>query len=124
MGSQVRLHFSDDAALAVTPDGLEGGESIELVPDGVVTGASAEKFRHLAGLPVFRIQVGGYSARALDPETAVRRRRAGCGRQIVDATSLQPAGVLDDLFTYEGELGVTFAGAVPSSACGRRRRGR
>lgn len=38
-----------------TAGGLEGGNSIALTRSGVVDGAIAEKFRHLTGLPTYRI---------------------------------------------------------------------
>lgn len=57
-GSQVQLHYSAAGALTTTADGVIGGDAISLVRDGVVSGAIADKFRHLAGLPVFRINGG------------------------------------------------------------------
>jgi pullulanase len=36
------------------------------------------------------------------------------GDQVIDATHLQAYGLLDELFAWEGPLGVTFHGAVPS----------
>jgi pullulanase-type alpha-1,6-glucosidase len=112
-GSSVRLHFSPNATLELTPEGLVGGESIALSREGVIGGALAEKFPHLAGLPAFRIsndhvdQVPGilksqFAVSAIDTE----------GRPL-DATALQPAGVLDDLFTFNGALGIGFEGKSP-----------
>jgi pullulanase len=112
--SSVQLHFSPDAQLAITPEGLVGGTAIELTQVGIVDGAIAQKFRHLAGLPVWRIQPADIPRvpQILKQQIAVAARDAE--DKPVDATGLQAAGVLDDLFTYPGPLGVTFAGATPS----------
>lgn len=112
--SEVRLHYSDDASLAITTDGLEGGDSILLTRSGVIDGAIADKFRHLAGLPAYKIGGGDL---ALVPGILKQQFAVaavdGSGDP-VDATGVQPAGVLDDLYTYDGDLGVTFAGRTPT----------
>jgi len=111
--SSVKLHFSEDASLAVTAEGLVGGNSVELSPNGVIGGEIAGKFRHLAGLPAWKIAGSGPSLvkRVLKQQFAVSA--ADGGGEVFDATGLQPAGVLDDLFTYDGELGVSFVGRKP-----------
>ena len=106
--SRVRLHYSDDAGLAVTAEGLVGGAAIELTRDGVVDGAITEKFRHLAGLPAYRI---GAADLALVPQILKQQFAVsaldGLGEPL-DATGVQPPGVLDDLYGYDGDLGVVF----------------
>ncbi len=111
--SEVQLHYSANADLVVTGEGLEGGESLALVADGVVDGAIAEKFRHLAGLPAWRIEVADRAlvAEILKSQFAVAARDAD--GEPLDATGVQPAGVLDDLYTFDGPLGVSYAGDVP-----------
>jgi pullulanase-type alpha-1,6-glucosidase len=112
--SRVRLHFSADARLEISAAGLRGGESIELTRAGSVAGALAEKYPHLAGLPAYRVgkndlqRVSGmlktqFAVAAVDP-----------GGALLDASALQPAGVLDELFSYNGALGVSFEGQVPT----------
>ena len=112
--SAVRLHYSADASLAVTVDGVIGGDSIALTPDGIVDGEIADKFRHLAGLPVYRIGAGDLPLvpEILKGQFAVAARDAAGDPR--DATALQPAGVLDDLYTYDGALGTTFDGNSPT----------
>ena len=112
--SVVALHYSADANLAITDDGLGGGSSLPLTRNGVVDGAIADKFRHLAGLPVYTIDPGDLAQvpQILKGQFAVAATDGdGAAR---DATGVQPAGVLDDLYTYDGELGVTFDGATPT----------
>jgi pullulanase len=113
-GNIVRLHYSHDASLAVTAGGLAGGDSIELTPSGVVDGEVADKFRHLAGLPTYQINGGDLAliGDILKQQFAVAAVNAD--NEPVDATGVQPAGVLDDLYTYGGDLGVTFDGDTPT----------
>ena len=110
--TRVRLHFSTEAGLKVTPVAVEGGESIELTRDGVVSGALAQRFPHLAKLPLFRIPAPQLSRvpGILKAQSAVSAFAEG---RMVDATALQTAGVLDVLFTWDGPLGVTFKDDVP-----------
>ncbi|MDX1517806.1 MAG: pullulanase-type alpha-1,6-glucosidase, partial [Woeseiaceae bacterium] len=112
--ADVSLHWSADAGLALTGDGLSGGESIGLAQSGVVDGAVAEKFRHLAGLPVYRIDAGDLHRipEILKGQFAVAATEAD-GTPI-DATGVQHPGVLDDLYTYDGELGVSWNGDTPT----------
>ena len=114
LDSNVSLHYSADASLSVTADGLEGGASIALTQSGVVDGAVADKFRHLAGLPVFRIDPAdlGLVATILKGQSAVAATNAA--GETIDATALQPPGVLDDLYRYDGQLGVSFEGNTPT----------
>jgi pullulanase-type alpha-1,6-glucosidase len=110
----VRLHYSATGALATTADGMIGGDAISLVRDGEVGGAIADKFRHLAGLPVFRIDGGDLPMvpELLKQQLALSATDAD--GTALDATSIQIAGVLDDLYTYDGDLGVIFNGSVPT----------
>ena len=114
-GSVVRLHYSADAGLAITSDGLQGADGVlELTRDGVVDGALAEKFRHLAGRPVYRIAAAD-RARVPDILRGQFALAATDGNgDPVDATGIQHAGVLDDLYGYDGELGVSWTGSTPT----------
>jgi pullulanase-type alpha-1,6-glucosidase len=113
-GSRVQLHYSATGALTTTPDGVIGGDSIDLIPDGVVGGALADKFRHLSGLPVFRVSGGDLSMVPDLLRQQIVLSATDAGGTALDATALQIAGVLDDLYTYDGNLGVVFHGAKPT----------
>ncbi len=112
---QYSLFYSPDATLELTASGLEGGVEIPLTY--VAGGADAElkkKFPHLASFTTLKIeQVGDLSyEKALKSEIAVLMRDE-TGR-VVDVTGVQLPGVLDDLYTYDGPLGVTFDGKTPT----------
>jgi pullulanase len=112
--ANVRLHHSADATLAITADGVVGGESIALTRSGVVGGTIAEKFRHLAGLPVYRIGAADLADVPQLLKNQVAVAATGSDGTPIDATGVQVPGVLDDLYTYNGSLGVTFSGGQPT----------
>ena len=114
-GLAYRLHYAPEGGLQATAGGITGGSSLELAldPSGLPP-AVREKFPHLAQLPALKIDLGSL---ALVPEilkgqiavSAVDAQGAS-----VDATGLQIPGVLDDLYTYGGSLGVSWAGDSPT----------
>ncbi len=114
-GSTVTLHYSADASLVLTGDGVTGADdAIPLTRGGVVDGAIAEKFRHLAGLPVYRLDPAYLGAVPDILKTQFVLAATDDTGNPVDATGVQHAGVLDDLYTYDGELGVSWDGAAPT----------
>ena len=73
-----------------------------------------EKFPHLADLPALEIPEAD---RALIPEILKGQfavSAVDAEGMSVDATGLQIPGVLDDLYTYDGDLGVIWDGDVPT----------
>ena len=73
-----------------------------------------DKFPHLADLPALKIADGDL---ALVPEILkgqIAVSAVDADGQSVDATGLQIPGVLDDLYTYNGELGVSWEGGAPT----------
>ena len=112
-GSRVQLRYSETANLEVTPAGLWGGKRLELQPAGAVDGLLVKKFPHLAGMPVYRLEESDlpHVPKILKAQSAVVSIDAA-GTPLA-ATALQPAGALDELFPYDGKLGVSFDGAIP-----------
>ncbi len=114
-GATYRLHYSADASLELSESGITGGEFVELTAtrDGV-TPQIAERFPHLARFDAFTLAEADVSLvpDMLKGQIAVD----GVSAQglLLGATLLQIPGVLDDLFTYDGDLGVTWAESVPS----------
>lgn len=109
-----RLHYAPEGGLNATAQGVTGSFiPLTLDPAGLPAEVLA-KFPHLAGLPALKISTedlglvpdilkGQIAVSALDPDG-----------MSVDATGLQIPGVLDDLYFYDGNLGVTWEGKVPT----------
>lgn len=97
-GTRYLLHAADDGRLELGPDGVRGGETIELTRDPA--GLPAEWLAatpHLAGLDVVRLPADA-AARApelLRGRLAVSSVREGAA---IDATGLQIPWVLDALY--------------------------
>jgi hypothetical protein len=109
------LHYASDGGLGLDADGITGSEGMLALtydPAGLPAEIT-DKFPHLAGLSVFTIDAADL---AMVPEILkgqVALSIADGDAIPVDATSLQIPGVLDDLYTYDGELGVVFEGDAP-----------
>ncbi len=114
-GNNVTLHYSADASLVITGDGLEGADgTAPLMRNGVVDGAIAEKFRHLAGMPVYTLDSAAIASVPAILKTQFALAATDSEGGAVDATGVQHPGVLDELFTYDGELGVSWEGKTPT----------
>jgi pullulanase-type alpha-1,6-glucosidase len=86
-----------------------GGTMIPLTHDPAgLSAAVREKFPHLAGFPAFRLPAErlGEVPEALKGPLAVEARDAAGA--LLETTGLQIQGVLDDLYTWDGPLGITF----------------
>ncbi|MFN2191220.1 MAG: pullulanase-type alpha-1,6-glucosidase [Candidatus Promineifilaceae bacterium] len=108
-----QLNYAADGGLSLSAGGILGGSSLTLVP-GVVSSEVKAKFPNLADLPGLKITAVDM---AQVPEILKGQIAVSSVDQngfLVDATGLQIPGVLDDLYTYDGELGVTWHGGVPT----------
>lgn len=116
-GASYRLYYSPSAELSLTNEGIQGGEYIELVPnrDGLSAEAQA-KFPHLARFNAYSIAEADWALvpDILRGQIAVSATTAQ--GELLDATGVQIPGVLDDLYSYDGALGVTWDGDVPTLA--------
>jgi pullulanase-type alpha-1,6-glucosidase len=111
----ITLHTAPEGGLVLGEDGVTGGAEIPLTHDPA--GLSSEiraLFPHLASYAAFKLPADRLSEvpGALKGQLGVSA--ADASGEPVDATSLQIPGVLDDLYTYEGKLGVSFEGAIPT----------
>ena len=110
-----RLYYSPTGGMEATTAGITGGNYFTLMRDPIGLSTEVkEKFPHLANLPALKIKTGDLAqvpeilkgqiaVSALDPSGSP-----------VDATGLQIPGVLDDLYSYDGTLGVTWDAGVPT----------
>jgi pullulanase len=100
----VSLFADPDGALTLDAPGVVAGTNskswtLTYDPAGLPAALRA-KFPHLANLPAFKLPPGAIAAAAasLKGQLAIGATRSGQG---VDATSLQIAGVLDDLYAAQ-----------------------
>lgn len=114
--STVELRYALDASIRPTDDlDVEGGEVVELTASSdELPGPIAQKFPHLATRGRFIVD-----ASALDQVRSIARAQLvvvarGEDGMPIAATRVQIPGALDDLFTYTGPLGLSFAGQVPT----------
>jgi pullulanase-type alpha-1,6-glucosidase len=112
---QYFLYYSTEAKLELSADGVKNGTEIALTY--VPTGAGKEltrKFPHLGAYTAFKLDPASLDKvpEALKGQVAVVvKNDAG---KVVDVTGVQLPGVIDELYTYTGPLGVTFSGKTPA----------
>ncbi len=96
-------------------NGISGGESVPLTvdPNGF-SDQTLAKFPHLRNFTALKFSPDDLSVArvALKGQIAVSAQDES--GQTIDAAGLQIPGVLDDLYPYDGDLGVTFSDGVPS----------
>jgi pullulanase-type alpha-1,6-glucosidase len=114
-GATLRLHHDPTGAIRLTGDGVEGGTAVALTREpGGLTAEQAARFPHLVGRPVFKLPAGALAQVPEILKGQVVLSATGADGVALDATSAQLAGVLDELATYDGPLGPTFAQRTPT----------
>ena len=108
------LHAAENGGLNTTNEGITDATSVYELSPGTLSDAAKAKFPHLAGLAALTLPPEAVAMvdELLRGQVAVSAVNAD-GKS-VDATGLQIPGVLDDLFTYDGALGVVFDGGTPT----------
>ena len=109
------LFYSPDAALELSADGIANGIEIPLTYSK--SGARAEiinQFPHLGAYTALMIDQADWAKEPeiLKGQLAVLVR--DMNGKVVDVSGVQTPGVLDDLYQYEGPLGVTFESSTPT----------
>ncbi len=111
-----RFHYSPTGGgLSLAADGISGGEALTLTydPNGLPEDVVA-KFPHLANFAAFKLPADEVRTGriALKGQTAISA--SDDLGALTDATGLQIPGVVDDWYTYDGPLGVTWEDGVPT----------
>ena len=105
-----KLITDPQARLAITESGVAGGHSVELACCGTLTPEQLSRFpQQGAGYAVLKLPADfpvAAEQEFLRGQLAVSVRRAD--GSLLYATGVQDAGVLDDLFAYQGKLGVVI----------------
>jgi pullulanase-type alpha-1,6-glucosidase len=113
-GARYALHFSPRGTLHLDPRGIAGGHSIALHRAGKPDEALRRRFPHLARLAAFALDPGDLARVPTILKGQAALSASDKDGHLIDATSVQIPGVLDDLFRYDGSLGVTFENGVPT----------
>jgi pullulanase-type alpha-1,6-glucosidase len=114
-GETFALYYSPSGGLELAPGAISGGESIPLsFADTSQDEAVSLKYPHLSGYAALKLDAAdlGKVPEMLKGQLAVVAFNAA--GKVIDATALQIPGVLDDLYFYNGPLGVQFDGATPT----------
>ncbi|MFV8781338.1 pullulanase-type alpha-1,6-glucosidase [Microbulbifer sp. SA54] len=103
-GDTIKLLYSSDAALSITPDGISAVDSeYPLRSIGSLPPETQQKFPHLAGHRAFALQD------AIDTPLLITGQLAlalyDSDGNLKDATGIQIAGLLDQQFAFDGPLG-------------------
>ncbi|MDX2006370.1 MAG: pullulanase-type alpha-1,6-glucosidase [Meiothermus sp.] len=112
-GSTVRLFYSPSARLTLNKDGITGGFPITLEAAELPAALKA-RWPHLANLRAFKLPADELSKVGGILKTQAALAAFAADGKLLDATSMQTPGVLDDLFFYSGPLGVTWEGGRPN----------
>lgn len=108
------LHYDHEANLRIQADSVIGGNQIPLSfhSEGAALHVLG-KFPHLRGHAAFKLAPDCVPqvVAALKGQLVVTAQN-GHG-QLVDVTGVQIPGVLDDLFAFDGDLGILYEGAIP-----------
>jgi pullulanase len=111
-GVQYFFHYDPlGGTFALGFDGFTGGQTVPLTVDPAGLSADlATKFPHLSSYTVLKFSPDDarVAAIALKGQVAVSAQTAE--GELLNATGLQIPGVLDDLYTYDGPLGITWEG--------------
>ncbi len=112
----ITLHYSANAGMTLGQAGVSGEGIRDLALTRVEDGPSAavlERFPHLADYAAFTLP-----ANAPNPAVLVRSQLAitalGADGDLLDASGLQLAGVLDEIAYYDGQLGAVWEGDTPT----------
>src|SRR5882672_3730442 len=103
-----RFHYSPDGGITTGQAGVAGGASVPLAVDAAGLNADLRaRYPHLAGATALSLRSADLASVPgwLKGQIVVARYR---NNQLIDATSLQTAGVLDAFYTFRGRLGAVI----------------
>jgi pullulanase-type alpha-1,6-glucosidase len=106
------LQYVANGGLGIDADGITGADgalALTFDPAGLPAELT-DKFPHLAGFDALTIDAGDLTLVPGILKGQFALSVANSAGEPADATSLQIPGVLDDLYTYDGDLGPVFDG--------------
>jgi len=114
-GSHFAIHAAPDGGMVLDGGALVGGSAIDLTvdPAGLPADVTA-KYPQLATFRALRLDAAALPEVPDLLKAQLALAGSDDGGVLVAVTGVQTAGVLDALYTYDGELGLGFAGHAPS----------
>lgn len=113
-GYTYRLHTSAEGALRLSNDRLTGGQEWPLTFSAYSPGKPVlDKYPHLTGLTTLKLDPAAAEAAPILLKGQLAVSAYDSAGVLVDVATLQIPGVLDDLYSYTGPLGVTFIDGRP-----------
>jgi len=109
------LHYAPSGGLQLGPRGVEGGEQFTLMFEPKGPGIELQKkYPHLLGFATLKLNADDLKRvpEFLTGQVAVSAWDEN--GKMLDATGVQISGVLDDLYTFTGALGVTYMDDKPT----------
>jgi pullulanase len=114
-GNTYQLHYDPAGAIKANNDKLEGGKTLSLTYDKAgLSDPIKAKFPHLAAYKALKISAAdlGLVPEILKGQILVSTSKSS--GTFIGSTGLQIPGVLDDLYTDGGALGVLWNGGIPT----------
>ena len=112
--ASLKLHYAGNGGMNLGADGVQGVDMSFDLESVQLPAVVDERYPHLAGYSGYAISAAdtGMVPEMLRGQVAVAAYDAEGA--LLDATSIQIPFVLDDLYTYDGDLGVVWNGGVPT----------
>ena len=109
------LHYDPNGELESTPQGVVGGQTISLTFATAGPGGDVLKQNpYLAGFSAFKLSAADLSKIPEIVQGQIAISAFDQTGKLVDASGMQTWGVLDDVFAYDGPLGVTWDDGQPT----------
>ena len=109
------LHYDPAVSMTLGIQGITGGQQVPLTFVATGSGpAVLAKFPQLAGLATLKLDPADVAKVPDILKGQIALTAWDTAGKLLDATTPQIPGVLDDLYAYRGWLGVAYAGGVPS----------
>lgn len=113
--STAKLHYAAAGGLALTANGVTGGNTLDLTRDANgLANEIKEKYPHLSNYAAYKISASDLAQVDEIVKSQAAISVANAQNRPLDATALQMQGALDDLYTTDSKLGVIFAGSNPT----------
>lgn len=110
------LYYAANGGMSLDETGVVGADgSLALTYDPAgLPAAVTDRFPHLASFAALRLDAGDLAMVPDILKGQIALAAADSAGNPIDATGMQIPGVLDDLYTFAGDLGVVFDGDAPT----------